>query len=124
MSAVSLTVALMLATETPVQAHIGGFVPNSQLLGWCKSTETADYAQCWAFIEAVVEATGMADTKWPRGRIELPDSAFGPKLIPIVVHHLEQLDRDKMSRPAVRSVYDAIVAVYPYSPPASDAPAK
>jgi hypothetical protein len=124
MTPVSLAVVLVLGTQAPTQAHVGGFVPNSQLLTWCKSNEAAEYAQCWAFIEAVVEATGMADTKWPKGRVELPDSVFGPKLIPTVVQHIEQLDREKMSRPAVRSVYDAVVALYPYNPPAADVRSK
>ena len=121
---VSLAVALVLAADAPTQAHIGGFTPNSQLLSWCKSTEAADYAQCWAFIEGVVEATGMADTNWPRGRIALPDSMFGPALIPNVVGHIEQLPRENMSRPAVRSVYETVVSLYPYVPPHSDPQSK
>ena len=119
----SFAIALMLAAETPTPVHLGAYTPNSQLLTWCKSKEPADFDQCWSFIDAVVEATGMPDTTWPKGRIQLPDHVLGWHIIPIVVQHLEQIGPEKMSGPAVRSVYDAVVAAYP-SHPAEGTPAK
>lgn len=112
-----LAVAFMFAAEPTQPPHIGGYVPNSQLLSWCKSQEPSDFQQCWSFIEGVIEATGMPDTKWPKGPIELPPGVLGYQLIPTVVHHLEGLGSEKMSGPAVRSVYDAVVAVHPYKAP-------
>jgi hypothetical protein len=117
-----LAISFMSAADPPPPPpHIGGYIPNSQLLSWCKSKEAGDFQTCWSFIEAVVESSGITETRWPEGPIELPPQVFGNQLIPIVVRHLEGLAPEKMSSPAVRSVYDAVVAAYPYKEPQAPA---
>ncbi len=102
-------------SETP---HIGGYTPNSQLLRWCKSQKPDEYASCWTFISAVVESTGMTDAKWPEGAIELPRDVYAHNLVPTVAQNIEKLEPEEMSSPAVRSVYQAVVAVHPHRPSA------
>jgi hypothetical protein len=122
LKAVHLAISFLpVAVPPSPPPHIGGYIPNSQLLSWCKSKEAADFQTCWSFIEAVVESSGITETKWPQGPIELPHDVLPHQLIPIVVRHLEGLAPEKMSSAAVRSVYDAVVAVYPYKGPQAPA---
>jgi len=115
MAILSLTVASMLAADNPMP-HFGQYTPNSQLLSWCKSSNPSDYERCWTFIEGAVEASGMPDTTWPKGPIEVPPGVLGRDLIPIVVERIGHIAPENMAAPAVRSVYDAVVAVYPRKP--------
>jgi hypothetical protein len=114
MAVLGLIAALVLAAGESSPPHIGHYTPNSQLLSWCKSKEIRDYDQCRTFIEAVIESTGLPDVNWPKGAIELPDGVYAHHLIPAVVRHIAGLAQEDMSKPAVRSVYHAVVAEHPY----------
>ena len=106
-----VSVALLLEGQT-TPPHIGGCTPNSQLLSWCRSKDESDFARCWAFISGVIEVTGMPEVKWPKGHIELPRDVYAHHMTPVVVGYIERLNAEKMSSPAVRSVYEAVVAVH------------
>lgn len=111
MTMLALLISAALTAEPP---HIGVYTPNSQLLSWCKSKERDDFRSCWSFITAVVEASGIPASKWPKGPIELPRDVLAHHLIPIVIEHIEGLPAEQMSNPAVVSTYEATVAHYPY----------
>ncbi|WP_425505326.1 Rap1a/Tai family immunity protein [Sphingomonas piscis] len=112
----------MSAAEAAPPPHLGAYIPNSQLLSWCKHKQVGDWENCSSFIDGVIQATGMQDTKWPKGPIALPIPKTGRDVVPIVVQYLEKLGSEDMSRPAVRSVYEAVVSAYPYKSDAAPMP--
>lgn len=100
--------------------HIGGYIPNSQVLIWCTSNDIAEIRSCDGFINGVVNTAGMIDVEFPRGPIDTGGDYYAQKFIDIrntVVSYLNSLPNRRMSSPAARSVYDALVAKYPYTGP-------
>jgi hypothetical protein len=93
--------------------HIGSYTPSSQLLRWCAGTKPAEQMLCDGYISGVLNAAGMADASFPKGAIDAP---YAPDEIrKVVVDYLQALPNVDMTTPASRSVYEALVAKYPYS---------
>ena len=60
----------MLETQ-PGAPQIGGYIPNAQLLAFCKSSDKLEWGLCWSFVAGVIESSGLPSVKWPKGPIEL-----------------------------------------------------
>lgn len=111
------------AAETPPVfsdglSHIGGYIPNAQLLIWCTSNDIGEVRSCDGFIEGVTNATGMIDVGFPRGPIDTSGDFSAQTPVDVrnrVVTYLNALPNRRMSSPAARSVYDALVSKYPYT---------
>lgn len=110
-----LAALAVLLLGQPEPQQVGIYIPNSQLLSWCKSKDPNEWASCHSFISGVVEASGMTQVTWPKGAIEFPSGVYAWNAAPIVVSHIEALPPEAMSSPAVQSVYDALVAKYPHT---------
>ncbi len=103
-----------LAQSPPKPAHVGAYLPNSQLLTWCTSGDPADFRGCHAYIEGVINFSGNTDVNGKSGPISIPIGT--PPLDPInaVVKYIQQLDPNLMSSPASESVYSALIIKYSY----------
>jgi hypothetical protein len=71
---------------------------------------------CWPYISGVIESSGITASKWPKGPIELPMGTSALSVIPDVVAYIEHLKPEDQTQPASESVYEAVVAKYPYKP--------
>ena len=102
-------------TDRPKPPHIGSYIPNAQLLQWCKSSDPKEFAYCWPYIFGVANAAGITDSIWPKGHVELPARYEAADIIKEVVADLEKLPRERQSESASETVYAALVRKYPCS---------
>lgn len=99
------------------QNHIGSYTPNAQLLAWCSGNTQADVSSCIGYIIGVIDASGMIDADFPQGPIDTSGKAPERIMIEIrdrVVVYLNALPNTRMTNPASRTVYEALVSKYPY----------
>jgi hypothetical protein len=102
------------AQNVPKPRQLGGYIPNSQLLEWCKSHDTADFQDCYGYIEGVRNLASNTATGLPAGPIAVPIQTPPIEPIKVVLEYLQHLDPTLLSSPASDSVYRALVAKYPY----------
>lgn len=100
------------------QSQIGSYTPNAQLLAWCTGKTEADGSSCVSYINGLIDSSGMIDADFPRGPIDTTGQSPERVMIDIrdtVVAYLNSLPNTRMTEPASRSVYDALVSKYPYT---------
>jgi hypothetical protein len=106
-----------LAQNTSRAIHVGPYIPNSQLLEWCKSRDPADYRGCFMYIEGVINLSGNPAVSGTSGPINIPSGTPPSDPVEAVTDYIQHLDPILLSGPASDSVYSVLKKKYPYRGP-------
>lgn len=99
--------------STPKAEHVGGYIPNSQLLEWCNSSDTAEFRGCYMYIQGVINLSGNPALSGKSGPINIPLDTAPLDPVKVVTAYIQHLNPTLLSSPASDSVYSALVAKYP-----------